>query len=330
MRLLGNKYIISLWALSLTFFLIFGTPVLASPGLSVEPIVLGANVAPGDSRTFTMTVSSAPGDAATDILVEAMGLGQSLGGGYRELTEGEDTSPYSARSFIDISPQEFRLEPGASQEVEITVAVPSGIGDGGRYAVIYTHTKPATQSGTSIVSAVGSSVVLTLKGTELTQAGSITDFDIGELTSGEPIEVTAVLENTGNYHYKARAEATLRDGSGNELAADSASLTGTSIVPAYSRQFDFSLSPETELGPGTYYINLEVCLEDGTLIDSRTESLEIGTTYQPTRSSPNNSNTPPSSGTNWALIIGVFAGGCILTGLLVYFLAARRRGADRW
>ena len=325
MKSVGKYLIIFLAAVLLALPLISSAPVSASPGLSVSPLVLKTSIAPGDSRTFTMTVGSGAGDPPMDIVVEVKGLGQSPDGRYQALALGEDKSPYSAQSFISISPQEFHLEQGASQEVEVVIAVPEDVGDGGRYAIIYTHIKPAAQSGTSIVSAIGTSLVLTISGTELIKTGSISDFTIAEIVSGEPLDIAAVLENTGNYHYKALAEAILKDGAGSELATASTSLTSSSIVPTCSREFKLSLTLGEGLSPGTYHIDLETRLKDGTVLDSQTESLEIGEAYVPSGS--NNLAPTQSPTTNWALVIGGFTGGCILTGLLVYFLVARRR---RW
>jgi hypothetical protein len=317
MRYLGKKTLILPVAISLILFMIFAIPVLAAPGLFVKPVVLGADIAPGESGNFILTVANESGDAPMDIVVDVMGLGQTLDGGYRELSEDNDSSPYSARSFIDISPDEFRLEPDGSRDIDITVTVPDGIGDGGRYACIYVHSKADTQSGTSIVPAIGASVVLTLAGTDLTRAGSITGIDIGEPVSNEPLNVTAVLENTGNYHYKARAEAALKDDSGNELAIIS-SAPGSSIVPACSRQFDFLLSPAAELTRGTYYVDLNVYLDDDTILASQTEAFEIKRAYSP--HGPD--ETLPTI--NWSMIIVVFGAGCLFATIL-YFVMNRRK-----
>jgi hypothetical protein len=251
-----------------------------------------------------------------------MGVGQSLDGGYQELTEDEDTSPYSARSLISISPQEFRLAPGSSQDIEVIVAVPSDIGSGGRYAIIYTHNEPADQSGTSIVSAVGSSVVLTLTDTELTKDGTITNLDFGEPGSGEPLDVTVIFQNTGNYHYKARAEVSLSDAEGNVLAKTSSSLCTSSIIPGYSRQFTVSLAPEQALPEGEYYVESSVVLEDGTLLDTTEIKLDDGD-IQGTVQGIDAERTE----TDTTRIIAIIIGATVAAVLLAYFLVIRKRRA---
>jgi hypothetical protein len=318
----GRYLIIPLLAAVLALPLIQSAPVFASPGLSVSKTIVKVNVPPGESKGFTMTVGNSAGDPTTDIMVEVMGLGQNIDGTYQELTETDDRSPYSARSFISVTPDEFQLSPGGSQEVTVSIDVPDNVGSGGRYAVIYTHSKPAGQGNVGIASAIGTTIVLTVSDTELKRAGSITDFSVAEIASGEPVGITATIENTGNYHYKAQAKALLKDESGIELSTASTPITGCSIIPTYSYEFEASLAPDQELKSGTYYVDLEMALEDGTVLDSETKSFEITGTYVPPGVVAGGISTLPT--TNWVLIIGGFAGGCILTALVLWLLMRRK------
>ena len=301
-------------AVLLALPLLPSAPVFASPGLKVSPLILSVSIAPGESETHTITVSN---DSATpmDIVVEVKGLGQSPDGSFQVLAPDEDKSPYSARNFISISPPEFHLEPGSFQEVEVIIDVPEDVGSGGRYAMIYTRTKPDGE-GVGIATAIATCVVIRVEGTELTKTGSITDVIIPEV-SGQPLEIVAVFENTGNFHYKAQADAILRDHAGNELGSASTPLTQSSIVPGYVREFRFSLTPAGELLPGTY-LDLRVYLEDGTMLDRWTKELGRGFALLDWASG--------LLANPWSKIIGAFAGGGILAGLLVYFLM--RRGLD--
>jgi hypothetical protein len=313
--------IISLILAVLALPVIQSAPVCASPGLGVSKTIVKANVIPGETKGFTFTVSSSAGDPSMDIMIEVMGLGQGLDGAYQELTEADDRGPYSARSFVSVTPDGFQLEPGGSQEVAVSIDVPDNVGAGGRYAVLYTHSTPAGQGNVGIASAIGTIIVLTVSDTELTEAGSITDLNVAEVASGEPLDITAILKNTGNYHYKAQAKATLKDESGAELGIASTPITGSSIVPNYSYEFKASLVTDQKLKSGTYYVDLEVTLEDGTVLDSKTESFEITGTYVPP------GIERESSETNWVLIIGVFAAGCVLAALIVWLLMRRKRAS---
>lgn len=328
-----GKYLVFLLAAVLLALPLVGSmPVYAAGGLRVSPPVLRARVAPGESETYSIMVSN---DGATpmDIVVEVKGLGQCPAGGFQALTPDEDQSAYSARRFISISPSEFHLEPGRSQEIEVIIDLPDGVGSGGRYAIVYTRTKPpAHDGGVGIAMAIASHVVLTVTGTELTKAGSITDVIIPEVPSGRPLEIVAVFENTGNFHYKAQADAILRDHAGNELGFASTPLTQSSIVPGFVREFRFSLTPHEgrsfltpagELLSGTY-LDLRVYLEDGTVLDRWTESLERGRGFAPLAGGWASGLTSNL----WIPIIGGLLGGGILIGLPVYFLVRKRR--KRW
>lgn len=330
MKSVGKYLIILMTALLLALPLMSSAAVAASPGLRVEPLVLRAGIAPGESETHIMTVSNG-GATPMDIVVEVKGLGQCPDGGFQALTPDDDKSPYSAREFITISPRGFRLEPGRSQEIEVIIDLPDGVGSGARYAMIHTRAGPRAEGeGVGVAMAIASSVVLTISGTEPTKAGSITDVTIPEVVSGEPLEIVAVFENTGNFHYKAQADVILRDHAGNEMSSASTPLTLSSIVPGNFREFKLSLTPHEgrsfltpagELLSGTY-LDLRVYLEDGTVLDHWTETLERGRGFPPWAApiSPNHwlANL-------WLPIIGGLLGGGILAGLLGYFLVARRR-----
>jgi hypothetical protein len=288
-------------------FLVAVQPVSASPGLSVNRLVLQTSVAPGDAKTLAIDVSSADSDPAMDIMVKVRGLGQALDGTYQEVSDSEDTGSYSARSFITVSPEKFRLEPGNSREVEVRIDVPDNVSEGGRYAIIYVRTMHNSSGQVSIDQGIGIPVVVIIKDTEaaeLSKTGNITDFGVAE-ANGAAVNITAILKNTGNYHYKAQAIATLKNSSGIELDKSSTPLTASSILPGYSYEFSLSLADSKKLPPGNYYVDLEILDEDGNVLDTK--------------------STKPT--TNWPLVIGGIVGGCIVIALLAAFFLKRRNKA---
>jgi hypothetical protein len=240
-------------------------------------------------------------------VVEVKGLGQSFDGTYKGLPEGEDSNPYSARNFITVSPEEFHLEPGASRDVEVRINVPNDVSEGGRYAITYIRGKYERddQSRVGFSCAIGVPVVLTIENTELTEAGRITDFSLAD-EACRTVNITAILKNTGNYHYKAQAQATLRDSSGIRLSAASTPLTTCSIIPDCLREFNLSLTTGEELLPDDWYIDLEILDEDGNVLDTWSTK-------------PENHRLP------WIWIGGIIAV-CVVSVLFAGFLLKRRVG----
>ncbi len=286
------KYIIILLAaVLLALPVLSSSPVSAAVGFGISPPVLRESIAPGESKSSIITVISEAGRPPMNIVVQVKGLGQSPDGRFKPLSPDEDQSPYSARTFISsISPSEFRLETASSQEIEVVIDVPGDVGSGSRYAFIHASGRPTAGPG-GIVAVIPIPVIVTISGTELSKTGRISDVTISDFTIGERVDVldiTVTLENTGNHHYKARAKAVLKDGEGNKVTA-STPLTETSILPGFSRQFDFSMTPRMDLPSGSH-IDFEIELEDGTVLYSQRKSLG-----------------GPIDWTNWGAILGIGA-----------------------
>ena len=74
------------------------------------------SIKPGGTDIHTMTVSIGPDENPTDVLVEVYGFGQNMDQGYSAITQANDVSPYSARSFITLDTSSIHLEPGTSQD----------------------------------------------------------------------------------------------------------------------------------------------------------------------------------------------------------------------
>lgn len=264
-----------------SFFAFAATVV--STGLEASGAILEVEVAPGEHIRHKMIVCIDDTEPSMGILVEVVGFGQSLDGGNVELDPELDTGPYSARGFLSVSPASFHLEPGGSQRVLLEGEVPADVGAGGRYALVYIHSLPTGGGPVGIALAIDVPVLLTISGTQLVKTGEIMSLNVSEPVSGEPLSVSVVFKNTGNYHFKVFSEGVLKDEGGAVLAHASTTLTSSSIIPSCSRLFELSLSPSSELQPGTYYVRSTVSLEDGTILDGKEARFEIAKPYTPPR-----------------------------------------------
>jgi len=97
---------ISLLALSLL--------VTTSAGFSVSGSILKTEVTPGQEVVHVMTVKTEADESPLNLTAEIFGFGISTTGGNLKYSSEEDTSPYSARAFFEVSPNEFSLGPGES------------------------------------------------------------------------------------------------------------------------------------------------------------------------------------------------------------------------
>lgn len=245
-------------------------PVLptATAGLGAAGAIIERNVNPGESFAHEVTVSADNTGDPMDIVVDILGLNQSLEGENIELSENEDSSPYSARTFLKASPSKFHLEPGKSQEVLVEGTIPSNAAPGGRYAMINIHSLPIGNGTIGIVVAIDIPVRLTIPGSEIAKTGMIEILELEEPVSLRRQNFSLILKNTGNCHYRARIDAAMKDKDGNVIANTSTPLS-SNIVPDASRIFLSSFASENGMKPGAYCVNATVKREDGSILAAK-------------------------------------------------------------
>jgi hypothetical protein len=251
----------------------------ANPGLNISGALLVADVSPGQTLTWPMSVSIATADPAVDIAVHVMGMTQSPDGVNQDLAVSDDTSPYSARSFITVDKSSFHLDPGASETVTAAIQIPQNVGTGGRYAIINIAEQAAGGSSVNIVAAVNVQVALTIKDSQIIHTGKITGVTVGKIDSGQPVSILTDFQSTGNHHFKVKGEATVRNPQGQILDTVPMPLTSSSILPGMVRQLQASFIPSGDLAPGTYAVDSKVMLEDGTLLDQSSTTFEVKDPY---------------------------------------------------
>jgi len=239
-----------------------------------------SSLSPGDTVVHTMTVSSSLEDSPMDMQVDVLGFGQSLQKSYTSIPPADDTSPYSARSLITLSSPSFHLNPGESKVVSATIAVPQNVGDGGRYAIITIRNAPMGNGTTLIVTSIAVPVLITIANSKITPAGTIINVKTGDIVPGQPIRFTTMLKNTGNIHYyDSKNIVNITDSTGKEVAGVATEPSTSAIIPGSTVNYDLIL--QTPLPPGTYTASSKVSLQDGTVLDTQTTSVEVPANYIP-------------------------------------------------
>jgi len=253
---LWHKYVTTaILVAGLVLPFVFAPLALANPGLRVSGAKLIADVAPGQTITHTMTIGIGDVDPPLDMLVHVTGFGQSLEGAPQVLEDSEDTSPFSARSFITLDTTSFHLDPGDSKEVTATIRIPQDVGAGGRYALIDIRSQPIGEGSVGVITAVAVPIALTIKGSELIHEGKITEVSTSDATSGQPVDIFTTFQNTGNHHFKIKGEVTVSDASGETLDTISLPLTASSVMPTLLRQLKATFIPQGELPLGSTLLN---------------------------------------------------------------------------
>ncbi len=252
--------------------------LLVSPALAqiaISPGSMDMLVPEGQHTLPSITVSN-DSDKPMDFQVKLAGYGQGTSGSTDVLEP--DTNPLSAMSYISFDPVEFSLEPGGSQEIELTVSIPQGI-DGGRYAVVLVIGTPGGDAPITTISRMGILVKLTIAGSQLVEQGSIEFIGSEPVQSGEPIPIKVTYANEGNVHCEVQSSINIFDAVGEVL--DVARTSWAVVIPGYSRELVAEWIPSGDLEPGTYDAQASVYLEDGTLLDEAEGSFEVGMPYVP-------------------------------------------------
>jgi hypothetical protein len=258
----------------IVFLVLCALPIEA---IKVTGSMYTGSISPGNTGVHTMTISTNPTDPPMDFIVDVQGFGQTPQQSNTGVSGEKDTSPYSARTFITVSQKTFHLEPGASQEITATIAVPKDVGDGARYAMITVRNAPVGNGTTAIVTAISVPILVTITGTTKTITGIITNVSVADIVPGQPIKISTALKNTGNYHYKVKTNVSVTDSAGKMVALGGTDASSGSLIPSFTVNYDVNLA--TPLPIGKYTVTSTAIRDDGTVLDTKTAPFEIKDTY---------------------------------------------------
>lgn len=276
MKKYSYKALLALSALTLLILL------PCSQAVMVSGVVFDPEADPGEHVSHEITVSLRETENATDLTVDLYDWNQTIDGGNVIDEEGSLKTPYSAKGFLKVTPQNIHLEPGSTEKILVEGDIPADSQPGGRYAIISVKGAPRSTPGeegesqesrVSVVIAYNVLIMIKVRG-DIIQTAEITDLSVDEPVSAEQQNVTLTLKNTGNFHYKPDIQLILKDKDGN-IHANETLIKDSSIFPPFSNEFKLSLNPESELEPGTYLLEAKISLKDGTEIASKEMGIEI-------------------------------------------------------
>lgn len=155
------------------------------------------------------------------------------------LKEGQTSGTYSLASWIRISKEPIKLEPGASDARLFYVDVPVGAEPGGHYAgILFSTQAPQEKAGNiSLASKVGSIVLVRVAG-KATEAAKITEFTSDKQNyETANIKFSTTVKNTGNVHVQPKGVITIKNFFGVQEAAIDVNQLSANVLPDSSRIF---------------------------------------------------------------------------------------------
>lgn len=256
-----------------------------SAALSIAPRK-DYTIEPGKTITDTLLVRNQDKERPLNLSLRVVDFTYNDDSGAPKLMLDEDAAPTqeSLRSFISI-PEAVTIEPGGSQSIEMTVAIPEGQGGGSYYSAIV-YSSGSSEGGNVGLSASGVSLVfvevpgegsqvLTLKQLgAYKETSSQTGGQYARFHSDAPKRVAYTLKNEGNLTGRPYGTITIKSLFGqevvindinpsNSLALNNQERTFSACIKLKNQETDFNGSraeattcTDAGLWPGFYSVDM--------------------------------------------------------------------------
>lgn len=149
----------------------------------------------------------------------------------------EKENRWAVSNWIQVSPTSFKLKPGETKSLIVTVIVPDNATPGGHYAMILHSPKNDTmisQNGATIEANVGTLVYVTVPG-DIRQDAKITKFKAPQFSEFGPIDITTTVQNLSDIHIAPVGNITVTNWFGGKTAI--IPLDKLNIFPYTSRHY---------------------------------------------------------------------------------------------
>lgn len=195
----------------------------ASLGLDVAPAKLDVSIPPGVTYNLPITVHNSS-TSSTHVQATMVDFGVARNGDYQIGRIG--SRPYSLMKWASINPREFDIAAGTTQQVRLSIAVPSG-GVAGEYAgIIFFQTRPERRAGGVAFSARIATKIYDIVPNTAKVDGAIAKMSaLRSPTGGESYRV--LFKNLGNAHVYLRGTLEIKR---NGSTVDKISLPSEVLV----------------------------------------------------------------------------------------------------
>jgi hypothetical protein len=253
-----KKIFLPVLFINLTSYLILHTPsVLAQSafGISAIPPRLEINVKPGEVVTKEIKVrNESPVNKIFSTTIKDFIVTDDQGTPL-QLPDTANPSRWAASTWIQVSPANFRIKPGETKSLMLTVLTPKDALPGGHYAMVL-HS-PENQiaisgSGSEIQTNVGTLAYITVAG-PITQKAQIIDFSAPRFSEYGPINFQTIVKNLSDIHITPVGAVVVKNSLGLKTAE--LDLTSTNIFPLTTRTLTNTLNRKLLLGRYRAQIN---------------------------------------------------------------------------
>jgi hypothetical protein len=197
-------------------------PVTIENDFVVEPVKTEILLAPGESITKNITITSRMGKPTT-FRITTEDLVGSNDPEHTVVLLGDDTSPYSLKNLIKAETKEFTLTTGERITIPVTIAIPQNAEPRGYYGALIVANEPEKLEGaaakeaegkTRLVSRIGSLFLLRVKG-PVKEIGALESFNlkapIKHIYEHYPNGFEVAFKNSGNVHLVPHGKITVKN-----------------------------------------------------------------------------------------------------------------------
>jgi hypothetical protein len=192
-----------------------GAPAPAAAEFSVGPTVKRLSLRPGEAAVGTTRVK-VEGERRSRFVTEVQDVVQRPDGSISYTRPSG--SPFSASSWIEVSPRSFSGRPDRTQPLEFRVRVPADAEPGDHIAALTIKRLPPPQKGgVATIEAVAVRLNVRVAG-QLREGIEVKSLDVPGVAGGGPVHIGALLRNTGNvkldFDHRDRGSLAVLEGDG--------------------------------------------------------------------------------------------------------------------
>ena len=252
------KKITQTLALAISFAFIFAGNAVAQSamGLSAIPPRLEVTANPGSVVTKEIKVRN---ESKTEKIITTSSKDFIVtdDNGTPIQVQGTDDSAnrWASSAWIQVSPSNFKLKPGETKSLMLTIITPDDALPGGHYAMILHSPKNEsvlTSTGSFIETNVGTLLYITVPG-DIKEKALIKEFTAPFFSEYGPINFNTIVTNLSDIHITPAGSIAIKNWFGGKTA--DLALTPTNIFPNTSRSLQNTLAQKWLFGRYTAQLN---------------------------------------------------------------------------
>lgn len=225
-------------------------------GLTAIPPRLEITAKPGQVITKEIKIrNESKSEKSINTSVKDFIVTDDLGTPLQIENSDQNSNRWTASSWIQVSPSRFKIKPGETKSLILTIITPDDALSGGHYAmVLHTPSTDVTisQTGAAVETNVGSLVYITVPG-DITENASIKEFSAPKFSEYGPINFKTIITNLSDIHITPAGSINIFNSFGFKTAQ--IKLDNTNIFPYTSREFLSTLNRKLMLGRYKAQIN---------------------------------------------------------------------------